>query len=490
MEKIKNRVKYPLASLRSNLSGKFNSNTRNRIVAITTTTLVVLFIIFLVGLVVYYQGKAAPGTTIANANIGGQNSQQIAATINSLTRNMRFSLTYKGKSVTANSEDFGINIDASNFARRAIVINQINPIEILFKRQHFKLTGTYDPDKVKAFVTKNFPELTTEPVDAQLIYQPEQSRYIVKPGAIGKSVDLDKLYNQIEKMLANPQLTSYEIATVDSQPTVSDQNANKTANDINNVLANVIQITNNGRVIWSIDPSTIASWTSFTVVPDKKGLNSYQIDFNRDKIRYFVDHSVSSQLPNRPINEKVIANMNGETIKLISPGQNGQLPNNQSAVVNQIFNHLTNATSGQVDLTTAESTFQTDKTTAPNNRWIEYNVSTFTATLYDGTNPVWSTNQTSTGKNTTPTITGLYKVWHKVFEQCMPNPPSPKPLCNIHYITYWERSGYAFHEAWWMSHQAGNVRGRISHGCVNMFLGDAKRVYEWAEIGTPVWVHW
>ena len=114
--------------------------------------------------------------------------------------------------------------------------------------------------------------------------------------------------------------------------------------------------------------------------------------------------------------------------------------------------------SGQVDMITKDAPYGTDATVAANGRWIEYNISTYTVTLYEGTNAVWSTNQTSNGKASTPTITGLYSVWNKTYEQCMPNPPSPTPLCNIHYVTYWERSGYAFHEAWWMTYAAGNVR--------------------------------
>lgn len=72
----------------------------------------------------------------------------------------------------------------------------------------------------------------------------------------------------------------------------------------------------------------------------------------------------------------------------------------------------------------------------------------------------------------------------------MPNPPSTQPLCHIRKVTYFEKSGYAFHEAWWMSAANGNVRQGISHGCINMYYEDAKRVYDWSPIGTPVWVHW
>ena len=43
----------------------------------------------------------------------------------------------------------------------------------------------------------------------------------------------------------------------------------------------------------------------------------------------------------------------------------------------------------------------------------------------------------------------------------------------------------AFHSAYWHN----NFGNRMSHGCVNMPIPEAKFVYEWAPIGTEVWVH-
>jgi len=119
-------------------------------------------------------------------------------------------------------------------------------------------------------------------------------------------------------------------------------------------------------------------------------------------------------------------------------------------------------------------------------KWIEYNVSTYCVYLHQDGNVVWSTCNTSNGKAKTPTKTGEFKVTSKVAgPKCM-KPPGDKEVCNIRWITYWHKSGYAFHEAWWMKN-GGNQN--ISHGCVNMTTDAAKTVYDFASVGMRVYVH-
>lgn len=445
-----------------------------------------VFIGIVVFTMVYYHDKAAPGTTIANAKVGGQTKSQLITTINGLVNNMKLSLNYNGKSATASASDLGINIDTNKIATAAVKTGQRDPFSTLALKQHFDLTGSYDKAKVQAFVKANFPELTTDPIDAQIIYDADSNRYVVQPGAIGRSVKLDELYKKVESMLSSPKITNYQIATNDSAPTVSNEAAEQVASQVNQAVASNIKIINNGRVLWTIDPWTIAEWTTFKVNPST---HSYDVAYDKSKIQKFVDTSVVGQISNKPINQKAITNGNGEVLQVISPGQNGQQAENTSAVADEIYTKLLSGQGGNVNLATKDAAFQTDATVASDGHWIEANLSTFQVILHDGTNVVWSTDQTSQGKPSTGTITGLYTVWRKVPEQCMPNPPSSQPLCGIHWVTYWERSGYAFHEAWWLDYSKGNVRSYISHGCINMFTADAKRVYDFSSIGTPVWVH-
>jgi lipoprotein-anchoring transpeptidase ErfK/SrfK len=47
-------------------------------------------------------------------------------------------------------------------------------------------------------------------------------------------------------------------------------------------------------------------------------------------------------------------------------------------------------------------------------------------------------------------------------------------------------SGYAIHGAYWHN----NFGAPMSHGCVNMTPGEAQILYNWAPIGTEVYVHY
>lgn len=433
----------------------------------------------------YYDGKAAPGTTVANLPVGGQNKDQIKKTIAGLIQNTRLSFTYEGKSATASSKDLGLNIDIEDIANKAVKTGSFNPIGIFFAGRHFDLTGSYSKEKVTQFVQKSFPELTTDPIDAQINFDARAGQFVVKPGAIGKSIKTKPLFNLVNELLKSPKIIHYRIETNESKPTVNDESANNTANKLNGILGTKINIFNQGRDIWLIDPVDIAS---FIELKPNKLIGGYEINYNKGKIKEFINSKLLSQISNQPINATAIADGNGEILATIKPGKNGQVPYNIDSVAEQIENSLIGGLSGRVELLTKDSEYKVDKTIAHDGRWIEANLSNYSVNLYAGKNIVWSTNSTSHGKADTPTITGLYKVWHKVYNQCMPNPPAKEPLCDIHYVTYWEGRGYAFHEAWWLN--GSNVNQGISHGCINMYKNEAKMVYDWASIGTPVWVHW
>ena len=51
----------------------------------------------------------------------------------------------------------------------------------------------------------------------------------------------------------------------------------------------------------------------------------------------------------------------------------------------------------------------------------------------------------------------------------------------IHELPYWP-NGYR--------EGANHLGIRVSHGCIRLGIGPAKYVYDWSEIGTPVYIHW
>jgi hypothetical protein len=117
---------------------------------------------------------------------------------------------------------------------------------------------------------------------------------------------------------------------------------------------------------------------------------------------------------------------------------------------------------------------------ADGNRRIEINVTEQTLTAYQGDAVVMHTS-VSTGRPATPTVLGRYTIRTKIPAQRMRGPGYDLP--NVPSVMYFY-AGYAIHGAYWHN----NFGQVMSHGCVNMRLDEAAALYEWASIGTEVYV--
>lgn len=88
----------------------------------------------------------------------------------------------------------------------------------------------------------------------------------------------------------------------------------------------------------------------------------------------------------------------------------------------------------------------------------------------------------STGRAATPTVTGNYRIYHRVRSQTMSGPGYSLP--NVEWVLYFYQ-GYAIHGTYWHS----NWGQPMSHGCVNLPNEEARWFYEnFGEIGLPVLV--
>jgi LysM repeat protein len=85
----------------------------------------------------------------------------------------------------------------------------------------------------------------------------------------------------------------------------------------------------------------------------------------------------------------------------------------------------------------------------------------------------------STGRSETPTVKGDYSIYVKYAADDMAGPGYFLP--QVPYTMYFYQ-GYAIHGTYWH-----NSFGRpMSHGCVNLPVGEAQWFFNWAEVGTLV----
>ena len=92
----------------------------------------------------------------------------------------------------------------------------------------------------------------------------------------------------------------------------------------------------------------------------------------------------------------------------------------------------------------------------------------------------------STGAPQTPTVTGRFRIYHKLLSQTMSGPGYVQP--NVPYVMYFY-GAYSIHGAYWHN-DFGRAR---SHGCVNLRIPDAEWLFGWADPPLPpgrtqIWV--
>lgn len=125
----------------------------------------------------------------------------------------------------------------------------------------------------------------------------------------------------------------------------------------------------------------------------------------------------------------------------------------------------------------------------PGARWIEVDLFEQTLAAYEGERMVYAT-LISSGRRGTWTPSGLFHIWGKFPAAKMSNPDVQDGSPIWYYLedvpwTMYFHGPYALHGAYWHD-SFGFIR---SYGCVNLPPRDARWLYDWANVGTPVWVH-
>lgn len=119
----------------------------------------------------------------------------------------------------------------------------------------------------------------------------------------------------------------------------------------------------------------------------------------------------------------------------------------------------------------------------PGERWIDVDVDNQILVAFEGDLAVYAT-LVSSGGTTTPTETGVYRVWLKESEADMKglNGEDPYSVATVPWTEFFSpEKGLALHTAYWHD-QFGTRR---SHGCVNLAPRDARWLYFWSEPQVP-----
>lgn len=111
---------------------------------------------------------------------------------------------------------------------------------------------------------------------------------------------------------------------------------------------------------------------------------------------------------------------------------------------------------------------------------------------------LWFNNQPlkeytiSTGKKTTPTRTGNFSIIDKypIAEGVIQGVHWTMPyFMGVYFAGATENGIHELPLANGYRESPRDMGWPVSHGCVRLNVGDAQEVYNWTEVGTPVWIH-
>jgi hypothetical protein len=123
-------------------------------------------------------------------------------------------------------------------------------------------------------------------------------------------------------------------------------------------------------------------------------------------------------------------------------------------------------------------------------KWIDVHLTQQLLVAYNDRNPLRVT-VTTTGMAGWETPPGFYSVLSRVPNETMTSgaigAENHYKLEDVLFTQYFTDRGHAIHFAWWRTPETIGRPG--SHGCLNLLLDDSQFMWDWAEIGTPVYVH-
>ena len=219
-----------------------------------------------------------------------------------------------------------------------------------------------------------------------------------------------------------------------------------------------------------------------------KGYNvPITISINQGKTNEYID-IISPQIETEVIDRKIAE----ATGKILDEGNDG-LTVNKTDLLEKIKTQIAKNNFSEpiiIPTTTIARGEQIIKTVfTPGNyygKYIDVNLAEQKMILFDN-NIAMQEYTVSTGKWSTPTPVGTRYIQNK-------NPKAWSAKYGL-YMPYWNGlgDGYGIHELpeWPSGYKEGEAHlgTPVSHGCIRLGVGSAEYVYNWAPVGTPVYIH-
>ena len=417
----------------------------------------------------------APGTSVAGVSVGlltpGAGADAVAQRLAETT----VVITGEDGEVEVTGAELGATVDARELADTAFAEHPMwNPTT--WFASPVDASVTVDPLAATEALRAAMPDVYVEPVDAAIAFDAAAASYVVTPATPGTGLEVESVQSALQEAFDSGE-TRIEIDAVlsDVPALISTEEADATVAELNAMLDTVGFYIGEERTV-PVDRAVAASW--LTVAP---GEGEFEITADPAAIQPVVD-TLAAAVNRAPENAHVITDSAGKVLREDAAGQTGREVADTSNVASDFATQLADGVGAfQIPVT------EVPVTTVALARRIEVDLGEQRAYLYENEQVVRSW-LISSGLDGHETDQGRFRIGAKLRSQAMGNPDTTQwpyyYVKDVPYVMYYN-GDEALHGVYWHN----NFGNRMSHGCVNFPVGVAAFIYDWAPIGTEVWVH-
>lgn len=441
----------------------------------------------------YYKERLFMRTTVNGADCSGQTIDEVEAMLQKQLE--EYVLTIEGK------DGVKEQIQGTDIEIKYIGYNQIKEAfaeqnsylwpKSLFESKDIdaEIVFQYNQEKLNAMIAAlecMKPENQTAPVAATVVYA--DGEFVIQKESYGTQLDVAKVNEVVNgTVLAMETTVNLETSGCYVQPLFTEQSQEviNAKDQLNKYLTAKITYSLDGIEV-VVDKATIAPWISVDT--------NMQPVISTDLVTKFT-YTLGAKY-NTPNQAAVIETPTGRQVSIPNAILGRQVGNN--AECNQLISEI------KEGKTVSRAPILSQNATPAGqvmwgNKYVEVDIAAQHMWLVqveaDGTKTVLFETDVITGKRSTPTPAGTFKVLEKKLDKVLRGNimPNGKP----EYLTpvkYWVRvtwSGVGFHDATWQPAFGGQLynEGYGSHGCINMPFDAVKIFYDLVYVGCPVVIH-
>ena len=442
----------------------------------------------------HFQDRALPGSALGGVSVAGMTRGQVAAAVRERADDVTVTLGTGTATRAEHLADLGYTVDVEATVDAVFAANES------WSSYATSLVSSRDVDAVLRTDTA-----ATERVAAELVGQAGKAgadasvklarggtSFVVVPAVQGKTVDRASFQDVVAGAARDLSSATTTVRFVDAVPEVTTAAAQRVADEANALVAHAVTV-DDGEEDHTASSATKASWVTIPATDGTPGTPTVNVA----KVQSWVD-GVAKDAKVEPTSG--VRNVGESGVRVVvKQAHDGKVVSNAAEVAEAATQALAAGRDykGGFEYRKLPATW-TDRRVAtgaehlaypaaPGEKWVDVNLSRHTMTAYVGADVASGPIAMVNGAAETPTVVGTFHVYSKSRLMTMRGDNadgSRYETEDVPWVSFFHR-GYALHGAPWRS--TFGYTG--SHGCVNLPVGAAKWVYDFAPIGTPVVTH-